>query len=73
MTTGNSKSSENNPKRIFWKVLFVAGLLSFLIYGLSFFVSKPTVETVTTSAPPTDSADQLPARDVKLRPKRKNH
>ncbi|MGI8786483.1 MAG: hypothetical protein ACR2HG_01810 [Pyrinomonadaceae bacterium] len=47
--------------QIVWWILLIGILLSFLIYGLSFFVARPTVETVTTQAPqlnPETNANQ---------------
>jgi len=70
MNAVKSKSNKNNLSYIFWIGLLVAGILSFLIYGLSFFVSKPTVETITTRAPQFDSNNQL-MRDVKFQPDKK--
>jgi hypothetical protein len=65
MNAVESKSKRYNPNDIFWRVFLVAGFLSFLIYGLSFFASSPTVETITTRPAKFDSNDQ-PMRDVKF-------
>jgi len=64
------KPNKNNLSYIFWIGLLAAGMLSFLIYGLSFFVSKPTVETITTRAPQFDSNNQ-PMQNAKFQSKEK--
>lgn len=64
------KSIGNKLGYVFWRTLLVAGFVSFLIYGLSFFVAKPTVETITTRPATIDSNSQ-PMRDVKFQANRK--
>lgn len=70
METGTSKPNKSISGGIFLKVLLAAGMLLFLSYGLSFFVSKPTVETITTRAPQFDSNNQ-PMQNAKFQPDKK--
>jgi hypothetical protein len=64
--------AETLSKRFFWRVLLAVGVFSFLIYGVSFFVSEPKVETVTTSATGFAPNNQ-PTQNVKYKTsKRKN-
>lgn len=60
----SSKSGGGNLSGIIWKLIFLAGILMFLLYGLSFFLAKPTVETITTKAPHFDPNKQ-PMQDAK--------
>lgn len=45
----------NNLGSIIAWTLFSVLLISFLIYGLSFFFTKPKIETVTTPLPNTNT------------------
>jgi hypothetical protein len=65
------KLNKNNLSYIFWIGLLAAGMLSFLIYGLSFFASKPTVETITTRAPQSSSNIQ-PMQNAKFQSNKKH-
>jgi hypothetical protein len=64
----------NKVKRIFykyfWWFVLAACLLALLLYGLSAFTAKPTVETITTHAPAFNSnSNQM--RDVEFQPPKK--
>ncbi len=43
--------------RMFLWLLLTGGLVSLFIYGLSFFLVKPTIETITTRAPGANGSD----------------
>lgn len=61
------KPERNNLIYIFCTIVFIVGMLAFLIYGLSFFAASPsTIETITTDAPPLDANNQ-PVRGAKFR------
>jgi hypothetical protein len=64
----NSKpaASKYNLSGIFWRLLLASGFIGLVLYALSFFFAKPTVETITTPAPSFDQNNQ-PARNVKYR------
>ncbi|MEP7038701.1 MAG: hypothetical protein ABI891_10170 [Acidobacteriota bacterium] len=55
--------------RIFLWLLVTGGLLSLLLYGLSSFFAKPTVETITTHAPTfnNDAVREVNYKDQKPR------
>ena len=50
--------------RIFLWLVVAGGLLSLLLYGLSSFLAKPTVETITTHAPTSNSDNKNTLRQV---------
>lgn len=72
MKIAESQTKKINASHFFWRVLLVAGFLSFLIYGLSFFASRPTIETITTRPPQIESSKQ-PMQNVKFQSKEKKH
>jgi len=39
-------------------IIFGCGLLILLLYSLSFFIGKPTVETITTHAPAANTQNE---------------
>jgi hypothetical protein len=56
-------------RRNFWWFVLAACLFLLLLYGLSAFTEKPTVETITTHAPAFNANnDQM--REVDYAPKR---
>ena len=56
--------------KYFWWFVLAACLLALLIYGLSAFTAKPTVETITTHAPVFNSnSNQM--REVDFQPQKK--
>lgn len=65
MITVSSRHHDNKKANIFWKMLLAAGLFAFLIYGLSFFLTKPTTETITTHSPQFN-ANRQPMQTVKF-------
>ncbi|HRH42157.1 MAG TPA: hypothetical protein PKY82_11070 [Pyrinomonadaceae bacterium] len=50
----NSENNGSFSQRIAW-TLFSLLLLSLLVYGLSFFFTKPKIETVATPPPASNS------------------
>ena len=54
----------NKIKRIGLWLLITCGLLSLLFYGVSSFLAKPTVETITTHAPTSNSDNKNALREV---------
>jgi hypothetical protein len=66
----NLKKTGKVFRRNFWWFVLAACLLGLLVYGLSAFTEKPTVETITTHAP-TFNANNNQMRDVDFQPSRK--
>lgn len=57
----------------FWWIMLAGVSLSLLIYGFSFFLARPTVETITTSAPQLNSEpDASPGINAQKRRSKKN-
>lgn len=70
MKIAESQTKKINPSRFIWRALLAAAFVSFLIYGLSFFASRPTIETITTRPPQNDS-NNPPVQNVKFQSKEK--
>ncbi|MDQ6788322.1 MAG: hypothetical protein M3033_16075 [Acidobacteriota bacterium] len=45
--------------KTFGWLMLASGLLILLFYGLSFFFARPTVETITTHAPPATNTQNV--------------
>lgn len=50
--------------RIFLWLVVAGGLLSLLLYGLSSFLAKPTVETIPTHTPTSNADNKNKPRQV---------
>lgn len=59
-----SKEKTNRLKHILWWLLLSLGLLALLSYGLSSFLAKPSIETITTHAPSFNANSNM-MRDAK--------
>ena len=54
-----SKSKKIGVLSNFLIVILMVGILSFLYYGLSFFFSKPNIQTITTHPQPVETNNNL--------------